>query len=64
MGDDSSIMRAVVTGTVSVVVISLHVSPQLKRVVEPQIVNHIEDAFVNSTAEPLETFNPNRSMIR
>jgi sensor domain CHASE-containing protein len=64
MGDDSSIMRAVVTGTVSVVVISLHVSPQLKRVVEPQIENHIEDAFVNSTAEPLETLNPNRSMIR
>jgi hypothetical protein len=57
-------MRAVVTGTVSVVVISLHVSPQLKRVVEPQIVNHIEDAFVNSTAEPLEILNPNRSMIR
>jgi hypothetical protein len=57
-------MRAVVTGTVSVVVISLHVSPQLKRVVEPQIENHIEDAFVNSTAKPLETFNPNRSMIR
>jgi sensor domain CHASE-containing protein len=64
MGDDSSIMRAVVTGTVSVVVISLHVSPQLKRVVEPQIVNHIEDALANSTAEPLETLNPNRSMIR
>lgn len=31
------------------------------RIVEPQIVNHIEDAFVNSTAEPLETLNPNRS---
>jgi hypothetical protein len=33
------------------------------RVVEPEIVNHIEDAFVNSTtAEPIETLNPNRSI--
>jgi hypothetical protein len=33
------------------------------RAVEPEIVNHIEDAFVNSTtAEPLETLNPNRSI--
>jgi hypothetical protein len=63
MGDDRSIMRAVVTVSVSVVVISLYLSTQLKRVVEPQIVNHIEDAFVNSTAEPRETLNPNRSKI-
>jgi len=63
MDDDSSITKAVVTVTVSLVVISLYLSPQLKKVVEPQIVNHIENAFVNSTAEPRETLNPNRSMI-
>jgi hypothetical protein len=45
MGDDSNIMRAIVIVTVSVVVISLYFSPQLKKVVKPHIVYNIEDEF-------------------
>jgi hypothetical protein len=54
MGDESSITRtrAVVTVKISVVVISLSISPQLKRVVEPQIVTYIKDASVNSPVDP------------
>jgi hypothetical protein len=60
MGDDSNITRAVVIVTVSVVVISLYFSPQLKKVVKPDIVHNIEEEFVNSTTKPCETMNPNR----
>ncbi len=60
MGDDSNIMRAVVIVTVSVVVISLYFSPQLKKVVKPHVVYNIEEEFVNSTTEPRATIDPNR----
>jgi hypothetical protein len=60
MGDDSNIMRAVVIVTVSVVVISLYFSPQLKKVVKPYIVYNIEEEFVNSKTESCETMTPNR----
>jgi hypothetical protein len=60
MGDDSNIMRAVVIVTVSVVVISLYFSPQLKKVVKPHIVYNIEEEFVNSKTESCETMTPNR----
>ena len=59
MGDDSNIMIAIVIVTVSVVVISLYFSPQLKKVVKPHIVYNIEEEFVNSTTEPRATIDPN-----
>jgi hypothetical protein len=57
MGDDSNIMRAIVIVTVSVVVISLYFSPQLKKVVKPRIVYNIEEEFVNFITEPWEMMN-------
>ena len=60
MGDDSNIMRDIVIVTVSVVVISLYFSPQLKKVVKPHIIYNIEEEFVNFTTETWETMNPNR----
>lgn len=63
MGDDTSMDRAVVSITVIVLVIPLYLSLKLKRVVEPQIVNHTKDAYVDSTAEPRETLNLNISMV-
>ena len=49
MVDESSInrTRAVVPVMISVVVISLYISPQLKRVIEQQILTYVEDAAVN-----------------
>lgn len=54
MVDESSInrTRAVVTVMISVVVISLYISPQLKRVIEQQIVTYVEDAAVNFQGDP------------
>ena len=60
MGDDSNIMRVVAIVTMSLVVISLYFSPQLKKVVKPHIVYNIKDECVNSTTEPGETANLNR----
>ena len=54
MGDDSNIMRVVAIVTMSVVVISLYFSPQLKKVVKPHILCNIKDECVNSTTEPGE----------
>jgi hypothetical protein len=53
-------MRVVAIVTMTLVVISLYFSPQLKKVVKPHIVYNIKDECVNSTTESGETANLNR----